>query len=181
MDFRGGGPAARRARLLVLAAFLMATCGIAHRQPSTTSSSGRSVRSRYSTSHTSQKSADSIHRVCDSKLGEDILARTERLGWKALAVYDYNGISEIMNDVRPVRTPADPTGLKIRALSPVLVGILKAWGANPVALLIDKVYSALLQHLVDSEIHSYALSTRRTGRGTAVARGGGAQRLAPVR
>lgn len=103
--------------------------------------------------------AESMHRVWDSKLGEEVLAKTEPLGWKGLAIYDYDGLSAVMNDVRPVRVPADIRGLKIRVLnSPVLIGTLKSWGANPVPMGFDKVYSALLQHLVDGEIHSYALT-----------------------
>jgi tripartite ATP-independent transporter DctP family solute receptor len=105
------------------------------------------------------RDAESMHRVWDSKLGDDILAKTEPLGWKALGIYDYDGLSAIMNDVRPVRTPADLRGLKIRVLnSPVLIGTLKTWGANPVPMGFDMVYSALLQHLVDGEVHSYALT-----------------------
>jgi tripartite ATP-independent transporter DctP family solute receptor len=232
MAFQPSGLAGRRAGLLVLAALLMAACGIAPAQSKTASSRGEPISIKFADplpddfaagagcSHLAKlmnershrrfkvqyfgngalgvgnkvaedaragviqmaclasanmsfytsafavfdlpyiaRSADSIHQVWDSKLGEDILAKTEPLGWKALAVYDYDGLSAIMNDVRPVRTPADLTGLKIRVLnSPVLIGTLKAWGANPVPMLFDKVYSALLQHLVDGEIHSYALT-----------------------
>jgi TRAP-type C4-dicarboxylate transport system substrate-binding protein len=56
----------------------------------------------------------------------------------------------VYNNLRPVRTPDDMKGMKIRVQnSDVFVGMMRALGANPTPMPYGEVYQALVQGVVD--------------------------------
>ncbi len=80
------------------------------------------------------RSVDHLYTVLDGPVGDDILASFERHGLVGLAFYD-SGARSIYNTVRPVRSPADLKGLRIRVQqSDLMVEMMRALGAEPVAL-----------------------------------------------
>jgi tripartite ATP-independent transporter DctP family solute receptor len=80
------------------------------------------------------RSVDHLYTVLDGQVGDDILASFERHGLVGLAFYD-SGARSIYNTVRPVRSPADLKGLRIRVQqSDLMVEMMRALGAEPVAL-----------------------------------------------
>ncbi|WP_324716127.1 DctP family TRAP transporter solute-binding subunit [Carboxydochorda subterranea] len=62
-----------------------------------------------------------------------------------------NGFRELTNSVRPIRTPADLKGLKIRVAVPIQVDILNALGANAIQMQWGEVYTALQQKVIDGQ------------------------------
>ena len=67
------------------------------------------------------------------------------------------GSRNITNNKRPITQPSDLEGLKIRLQpSKVMIATFKALGANPVAMDIKEVYSALKQGVIDGEENPYA-------------------------
>jgi tripartite ATP-independent transporter DctP family solute receptor len=80
------------------------------------------------------RSVDHLYKVLDGPVGDDILTSFERHGLIGLAFYD-SGARSIYNTVRPVRTPTDLRGLRIRVQqSDLMVEMMRALGAEPVAL-----------------------------------------------
>lgn len=72
------------------------------------------------------------------KTGVRILATTE------------NGYRHFTNNVRPVRTPEDMKGIKIRTMeNPAHMAMVKALGADPTPLPFGELYMALQQKVVD--------------------------------
>ena len=68
-----------------------------------------------------------------------------------LAWYE-NGWRQLTNSKRPVRSPADLKGLKIRVMeSPVMVDSLNAMGAQAVAMAWPEVFTALQQGTIDGQ------------------------------
>ncbi|OPY66217.1 MAG: 2,3-diketo-L-gulonate-binding periplasmic protein YiaO precursor [Syntrophorhabdus sp. PtaU1.Bin050] len=66
--------------------------------------------------------------------------------------YTENEFRDLTNSKRPVRTPADMKGLKIRVLeSPMMIDTFKALGANPTPLPFPEIYNALQQKVIDGQ------------------------------
>lgn len=95
----------------------------------------------------------------DREQGLDILNHSEA-GAQAMTWLESNGITGVAlcengtrylaNAVRPVRTPEDLAGLKIRVPeSEVLLSEFKAWGADPTPMNMTEVYTAIQQGTVD--------------------------------
>lgn len=95
------------------------------------------------------RSVDHMHRVLDGPVGQQILAAFERHGLVGLAFYD-SGARSIYNARRPIRTPDDVEGLRIRVQqSDLTVAMLEALGATAVPLPFGEVNTALVTGLID--------------------------------
>ena len=96
---------------------------------------------------------DSHHsyKVFDGPMGDEIRALVEKHGVKLLGYYEA-GLRHITNNVRPIRTPADLKGLKIRTpQAKYHLNTLKYMGANPVAMSFGELYTAMQQKVVDGQ------------------------------
>jgi len=96
-------------------------------------------------------------KVIDGPVGDQIEKRMNDKGFVSLGFMDL-GARQVTNSQRPVRTMADLKGLKIR-LQPneTHLATFRALGANPVAMDIREVYSALEQKVIDGEENPYNL------------------------
>lgn len=95
------------------------------------------------------RSTDHLHKVLDGPIGDEILASFALHGFIGLAFYD-SGARSIYNSVRPIGSPADLRGLRIRVQqSDLMIGIVKALGAEPVALPYGQVLTGLATRLID--------------------------------
>ncbi|MDR3087322.1 MAG: DctP family TRAP transporter solute-binding subunit [Azoarcus sp.] len=84
-------------------------------------------------------------------VGMDIAKPLEERGLKMLG-YMENGIRHLTNNVRPIRTPADMKGLKIRVMNnTVYIEMMKAFGAVPVQMSLTELYSAMQQGTIDGQ------------------------------
>ena len=90
-----------------------------------------------------------IDELISSPIALELLASIK--GFHGLAFWE-NGFRQITNNVRPIRTPADVAGLKIRApqAQQILVS-LKALGANPTSISLGELYVALSQGIADGQ------------------------------
>jgi tripartite ATP-independent transporter DctP family solute receptor len=96
---------------------------------------------------------DSRHsyKVFDGPMGNEIRALVEKHEVKLLGYYEA-GLRHITNNVRPIRTPADLKGLKIRTpQAKYHLNTLKYMGANPVAMSFGELYTAMQQKVVDGQ------------------------------
>lgn len=89
--------------------------------------------------------------VLDGEVGDELATLAEAKGFKVLAWWD-NGIRHITNSQRPIETPDDLAGLKIRTPEdPMTVDIFSALDANPTPLAFGELYLALRQGTVDGQ------------------------------
>lgn len=96
---------------------------------------------------------DSQHsyKVFDGPMGDEIRGLVEKHGVKLLGYYEA-GLRHLTNNVRPVKTPADLKGLKIRTpQAKYHLNTLKYMGANPVAMSFGELYTAMQQKVVDGQ------------------------------
>jgi TRAP-type transport system periplasmic protein len=96
-------------------------------------------------------SVEKAWKVLDGPVGTDLAARASAKGVELLAYWD-NGIRHITNNVRPIKTPEDLKGLKLRVPpDPMASDIFTALGANPTAIKFSELYLALQQKVVDGQ------------------------------
>jgi tripartite ATP-independent transporter DctP family solute receptor len=97
------------------------------------------------------QSQEQAWEVMDGAVGEKLAELTEAQGLVLLGLWD-NGIRVTSNNVRPIKTPADMAGLKIRTPpSPMALDVFNALGANPGPLAFSELYIALQQGVFDGQ------------------------------
>ncbi len=91
---------------------------------------------------------DVLYRVTEGPIGKELFKKLESKGITGLAFWD-NGF-KIMSANKPLHTPADFKGLKMRIQSSkVLDAQMRALGANPQVMAFSEVYQALQTGVVD--------------------------------
>lgn len=94
------------------------------------------------------KDIDAVHRFSRGAGGASLLKKLESRGVVGLSYWD-NGF-RVMSANKPIHTPADMRGLKMRInSSKVNAAIMKAAGAQPQSLAFSEVYQALQTGVVD--------------------------------
>ncbi len=87
--------------------------------------------------------------VLNGSIGRDLLQKGENKFLRGLCYYD-SGSRNFYTKDRPIRTPADCKGLKIRVMnSKTAMDMVKAMGASPTPIAWGELYSALAQGTVD--------------------------------
>ena len=75
----------------------------------------------------------------------------EKKGYKVLGFWE-NGIRHITNNVRPIVTPEDLKGIKIRTpKSTWRIKMFTAWGANPTPMAFSEVFVGLQTGVIDGQ------------------------------
>ena len=91
---------------------------------------------------------DEMHKVTNGPVGASLFKKLESKGIVGLAFWD-NGFKQ-MSANKPIRTPADYKGLKMRIQSSKVLGDqIKALGAIPQVMAFSEVYQALQTGVVD--------------------------------
>lgn len=93
----------------------------------------------------------------DGDLGAELSGLLDAKGIKVLGWWE-NGFRNITNNVRPIETPADLAGLKIRVTpDKVRLATFEGLGAEPAPLSFGELYSALQQGLFDAQENPLAI------------------------
>jgi C4-dicarboxylate-binding protein DctP len=94
---------------------------------------------------------DAMWKVLDGPLGQDLLQSLEAKGLKGVDFWS-SGYKNFTTGRKPIRTPDDFKGMKIRVIpSPLLSAQYEAWGASPTPVDFKELYTALQQGLVDGQ------------------------------
>ncbi len=89
--------------------------------------------------------------VLDGPIGQEILDQFPESGLVALA-WGENGFRNLTNDVRPVRTPEDAQGLKVRTMeNQVHMQAFESLGVLPTPMAFPELFTALQQGTVDGQ------------------------------
>ena len=102
-------------------------------------------------------SREVAYKVMDGPIGELLAQKLADKGFVLLGFMEL-GSRQVTNNIRPIKTIADLKGLKIR-LQPneTHLATFRALGANPQAMDIREVYSALQQGVIDGHENPYNL------------------------
>ena len=89
--------------------------------------------------------------VLDGPIGQDLLAKFDAKGFKALA-WAENGFRHMTNSKRDVKAPEDLKGLKMRTMeNPVHIAAYKGLGIITTPMAFPEVFTALQQGTVDGQ------------------------------
>jgi tripartite ATP-independent transporter DctP family solute receptor len=95
------------------------------------------------------RSIPHLRATLDGTTGRKILDAMSAQGLHGLCYYD-SGARSFYNTKRPIRTPEDMKGLKLRVQnSDIYVAMVSALGANPTPIPYGEVYQSLVQGVVD--------------------------------
>ncbi len=98
------------------------------------------------------KNYDDVWAAMDGGLGQYVRAEAAKVGLIAMDKIWNNGFRQITSSTRPIRTPADLKGFKIRVLvSPLWTSMFKTLGAAPTGISINETYSALQTKVVEGQ------------------------------
>ncbi|WP_443091033.1 TRAP transporter substrate-binding protein [Basfia succiniciproducens] len=102
-------------------------------------------------------SVEQAYKVLDSDFGKEILATLEPANLKGLSFWE-NGIRSVTSNVKPINTPEDLVGLKIRVMpaNQVHVDLWQGVGAKPEPLPYGEIYGKLKSGELDAQEHPIA-------------------------
>lgn len=104
------------------------------------------------------KDYDQVWRAMDGKLGEHVRGEIAKRGLIAMDRIWDNGYRQTTTSTKPIRTPDDFRGLKLRVpVSPLWTSMFAAFGAAPASINISEVYSALQTRIVDGQENPLAV------------------------
>ncbi|RYG89447.1 DctP family TRAP transporter solute-binding subunit [Loktanella sp. IMCC34160] len=97
--------------------------------------------------------------VLDGPAGDGMIERVGGQGLVGLGWLEL-GVRNVTNNIRPIATPADLEGVKLRTMQvPAHVATFQALGANPTPMNFGEVYSALQQGVIDGQENPLAIIT----------------------
>jgi TRAP-type transport system periplasmic protein len=98
------------------------------------------------------KDRAAVAKVLDGPIGEKLTESLRKTAGLEVLGFGEIGFRQMTNNVRPIKTPADFKGMKIRVPgSPTRVLMFKTYGASPVNMPFGEVYLALQNGTVDGQ------------------------------
>ncbi len=95
---------------------------------------------------------DQVWAAMDGDLGAFIRAESEKSGLHCLDRFWDHGFRQITTRTKPIKSPDDLHGFKIRLpVAPTIIALFKSLGASPTAINFGEVYSALQTGIVDGQ------------------------------
>lgn len=95
------------------------------------------------------KNDDVRFKVYDGEIGQKLLVDAEKYWLRGLAYFDA-GNRSFYTKIKPIVTPDDVKGLKIRVMkSPTAIELVKSFGGAPTPISWGELYTALQQGVVD--------------------------------
>ncbi|MDR3254547.1 MAG: DctP family TRAP transporter solute-binding subunit [Synergistaceae bacterium] len=102
-------------------------------------------------------SREAAFEALDGDLGKKLNEYMIEKGFWNLG-YQENGMRHVTNNKKPIKTPEDLKGIKIRTMeNPMHIAYFKELGANPTPMSWGELYTALQQGVVDAEENPYAM------------------------
>lgn len=97
------------------------------------------------------------YKVLDGEIGQELASNLPAKGLRLLAYWE-NGFRQITNSKKPINTPEDIRGLKIRVPeNRIYVSAFTEWGANVTTMAFGELYTALQQKTIDAQENSLAI------------------------
>lgn len=101
---------------------------------------------------------DTVWKAMDGELGQHIISETNKAGLDVIGKAWDNGFRQITTADRPINSPADLKGLKLRVPpSPLWTALFKAFDVSPTSLSFGEVYSALQTKIVDGQENALSI------------------------
>lgn len=97
------------------------------------------------------KDRKSVYRVLDGEIGAGLLDSLKRVGLHGVGYWE-NGFRQLTNNVKPIHSPSDLAGMKMRTMeNEVHIAAWREEGANPAPLAFSELFTALQQGTFDAQ------------------------------
>ncbi|WP_417263501.1 TRAP transporter substrate-binding protein [Celeribacter sp.] len=113
-------------------------------------------------------SPEAAYNVLDGEIGQELLGRLEEVNLKGLA-YAERGFRNLTNSKRPVNSPADLDGLRIRVMeNPVYIDSFRELGADAIPMAWTEALTGMQQNTIDGQenpvgvVYSFKLNETQT-------------------
>ncbi|WP_460274351.1 TRAP transporter substrate-binding protein [Celeribacter sp. ULVN23_4] len=113
-------------------------------------------------------SPEAAYSVLDGEIGQELLGRLEEVNLKGLA-YAERGFRNLTNSKRPVNSPADLDGLRIRVMeNPVYIDSFRELGADAIPMAWTEALTGMQQNTIDGQenpvgvVYSFKLNETQT-------------------
>ncbi|MGJ8544898.1 MAG: TRAP transporter substrate-binding protein [Sulfitobacter sp.] len=113
-------------------------------------------------------SAQAAHEVLDGEIGQELLDRLSEVNLKGIA-YGERGFRNLTNSQRPINTPADIAGLRVRVMeNPVYIDTFRELGADAIPMAWNEALTAMQQGAIDGQenpvnvVYSFKLNETQT-------------------
>lgn len=113
-------------------------------------------------------SPEAAYSVLDGEIGQELLGRLSEVNLKGLA-YAERGFRNLTNSKRPVETPADLDGLRVRVMeNPVYIDTFRELGADAVPMAWTEALTGMQQGTIDGQenpvgvVYSFKLNETQT-------------------
>ena len=101
---------------------------------------------------------DAVHKALDGELGKFLRGQFPKVGLLAMDTIWSSGFRQVTNSVKPINTPDDLKGLKMRVpVSPLWTSLFKSLGASPTSISFAETYSSLQTKVVDGQENPLAI------------------------
>ena len=101
---------------------------------------------------------DQVWKAMDGKLGAYVRGEIGKRGLLAMDKIWDNGFRQTTTSTKPIRTPDDFRGMKLRVpVSPLWTSMFNGLGASPASINFSEVYSALQTKIVDGQENPLAV------------------------
>jgi len=99
------------------------------------------------------------YKVYDGEFGKELAADIEeKTGFHVLGFGESGGFFAITNSKRPIKSPSDMKGIKLRTMAlPLHQAIVKALGAYPSTVAWAEVYTSLQSGVVDGQMNPVSI------------------------
>lgn len=98
------------------------------------------------------------YKVYDGAFGKEFAADIEKkAGFKVLGFGESGGFFAITNSKKPIKSPADTKGIKLRAMSPLHQEIAKSLGASAITIAWAEVYTSLQTGVADGQMNPISI------------------------
>lgn len=102
-------------------------------------------------------SKEEAFKAFDGEVGDILNAKLEEKGIINLG-FGENGYRHVTNNKKPITSPADLSGVKIRTMeNPIHMAAFKSFGANPTPMSFNELFTALQQGTVDAQENPVAI------------------------
>lgn len=96
-----------------------------------------------------------MHKVVDGEIGEELMKTLQSKDLVGLGFYD-SGQRSFYNSIRPIRSPEDLRGLRIRVQkAEIMMDMIRALGAVPIPMSFEEVYTGLQTGIIDGAENNY--------------------------
>ncbi|MCC4242949.1 TRAP transporter substrate-binding protein [Stappia indica] len=113
-------------------------------------------------------SPEAAYKVLDGEIGQELLDRLSEVNLKGLA-YAERGFRNLTNSKRPINSPADLSGLRVRVMeNPVYIDSFRQLGADAIPMAWTEALTAMQQGTIDGQenpvgvVYSFKLNETQT-------------------